>query len=175
MDASTRIPIRNTFVHPDYDSIKNTNDIALVKLGRPTTTIPICILSSDPFDIPTAQLPISFKLNIPDVNHSTQHSREIVQVIDSEVCQRKLNMYQIDLNLTEGQVCSISTDGIHNFYETFNLGSVLYLKKESFDGQYYLTAISTFGFMGNVSDFNTVFMNVAYYSKWIQESLAQYL
>nr|XP_029732610.1 testisin-like [Aedes albopictus] len=104
LDTSTRILVRNVFVQPDYDSTKNGNDIALVELGRPTTAIPICLPTLDPFDSPEAtQFHVMHKYNIPDAYYNTQHFREVAQMVDLEVCQEKFNMYQIEVNLTKGQ------------------------------------------------------------------------
>lgn len=170
----SRIPVRDTFAHPDFDTPKYANDIALVKLKRPTTANPICPPSLDPLNLYDAT---KFHFIGSDMYKKTQNFRMDAQLVDLIACQSKFIEHGFNVTLTRGQVCSTLVDKNDNINESsFGLLSapMQYAKTGFFGKQFFLTAFASFGIRDLLlSEFPTVFTNVVHYSDWIREKIQQ--
>nr|XP_029720524.1 polyserase-2-like [Aedes albopictus] len=166
----SRIRIHDTFIHPDFSFRKNANDIAMAKLNRPATVNPICLPLLDPLELPDISQLHTIGV---DLNDTARYFRNVTQLIDLEICQKQLDRTNKRMNLTMGHACS--TNVIEDIDLMYYLVSAprQHGQQKFFDGQYFLAAFMLLQVEVTSSEYFSVFTNVAYYSKWIRETIGQ--
>nr|XP_029720064.1 transmembrane protease serine 9-like [Aedes albopictus] len=173
--TATRIPVRGISIHPDYDTPKFANSIALIKLDKPTTTTPICLAPRDATDLPRDK-----KFTIIGWKRSNRPEkpmiRNVVQLASFADCRSKYAGEKLVLDSSGGQVCSTYSHDDDSSSCSHYLGSApfQYVKNGPFEGRYFLAAISSFGHSNCKRDeYPDVFTNVAHYSDWLYEKVKQ--
>lgn len=173
--TSTRIPVRGISIHPNYDTPKYANSIALVKLERPTTATPICLPPAG-----VSELPKDRKFTIIGWKRNNRKEkpmiRNVVQLANFGACRIKYAEERIVLDSTGGQVCSTYSHDDDSSSCSHYMGSApfQYVRNGPFEGRYFLAAVSSFGHSNCRRDeFPDVFTNVAHYSSWIRQKVKQ--
>ncbi|XP_058818626.1 polyserase-2-like [Topomyia yanbarensis] len=172
--TSERIPVVGVSVHGDYNNPKYTNNIALVKLGRPTMMTPIC-LPTKGSSLPTNKLMsiVGWKKHERPEKHLI---RNVVQLTDFNACRRKYTEVSIQLDTTGGQICSTYShaDDDENCSHYMGSAPFQYVRNGPREGRYFLAAISSFGHSNcKREDYSDVFTNVVHYSDWIYDKVKQ--
>lgn len=170
--TATRTPVRGISIHPSYNNPKFANNIALIKLQRPTTANPICLPSQ------RSTMPEATKFIIIGWKKNSRKEkpmiRNVVQLAEFDACREKYAEENIPLDATGGQVCSTYSHDDEGGGCSHYMGSApfQYVRNGPFEGRYFLAAISSFGYTNcRRDDFSDVFTNVAHYSDWIREKV----
>ncbi|XP_065091701.1 prostasin-like [Ochlerotatus camptorhynchus] len=171
--TTTRILVRRTFVHSNFNNPKFANNIALIKLEHPTTANPICLLPKMSILPPPNQCTIiGWKKNFRKEKPLTR--RTMVELDDFSYCQSIYAEQNISLDSTGGQMCCsfLHDDDSENCSHFMGSAPFQYVRGGQFEGQYFLAAISSFGHSNCWRyEFSDVFTNVAHYADWIQRKV----
>lgn len=173
--SSDRIAITGASPHPNYNSPKFANNIALLMLGKPTTMTPIC-LPPKGFPLPTSGKLFSIIGWKKNNRREKPLIRNVVQLADFETCRRKYLRANVTLDATGGQLCSTYNHDDDGESCSHYMGSApfQYVMNGPTEGRYYLAAISSFGHTNcRMDEYSDVFTNVAHYVDWIQEKVSK--
>ncbi|XP_053695286.1 polyserase-2-like [Sabethes cyaneus] len=172
--TAERVPVKGVSVHPDYNNPKFANNIALIKMGRATSMIPIC-LPTKGTAVPSNKLLsiIGWKKHARPEKHLI---RNVVQKANFDTCERKYAEASIRLDSSGGQICSTYNhfDDDVNCSHYMGAAPFQYVRNGPLEGRYFLAAVSSFGHSDcRREEYSDVFTNVAHYSDWIRDKVKQ--
>ncbi|XP_055644226.1 uncharacterized protein LOC129780218 [Toxorhynchites rutilus septentrionalis] len=164
-----RIAVQRLSAHPFHD--KFSNNIALIKLSRPTAMTPICLPPRGSFT-PTNKsfIIVGWKKTLRLEKHLF---RNMVQIADLDACREIYAGKTVALAVDGSQICSAYNhdDGRDRCSPYLGSAPLAYVGGVSpAVGRYFLAAISSFGYANcKREDIPDVFSSVDYYADWIYD------
>lgn len=170
--TSERIPVQSISVHPEYDTPKFANNIALIKLDQSTLSTPICLPAK------RSTLPADKTFTIIGWKKNAREEkpmiRNVVQIANFEGCRRKYTEAKISLDTSGGQICSTYNHDDDGGSCSHYMGAApfQYSWNSPLEARYFLAAISSFGHANcKREEYSDVFTNVAQYADWIYDKV----
>uniref|UniRef100_A0A1L8DQA5 CLIP domain-containing serine protease n=1 Tax=Nyssomyia neivai TaxID=330878 RepID=A0A1L8DQA5_9DIPT len=172
------ILVEETILHPEYNSRKHKNDIALLRLKEPVQLNefiqPICLPFSEQFKTNTFDgkrlytsgwgtagggtgTPINIKQNTQFVG------------VNNEKCNEIYSSHNIDVG--QDQLCASPKNGIDDSCKSDSGAPLMTQDPKSNKGNWYAVGVLSFGSRCGQTDWPDVFVRVSEYLDWISQTV----
>uniref|UniRef100_U5ELY5 Putative trypsin-like serine protease n=1 Tax=Corethrella appendiculata TaxID=1370023 RepID=U5ELY5_9DIPT len=166
------IKIQSILIHPQFNKPKYTNDIALLRLERPTTMEPICMPLTDSQMNKVLNQFTRVGWRKSGLNHEIMQ-REPAKVLDSQICKGKLQEFDVPFDKYDRQICIENQKSEGNCTYLMAGTPLQTVLSTGFFEKYFLFGLSSFGPVKCGDDYPDVYTSTRHYINWILNTISE--
>ncbi|XP_058835936.1 ovochymase-2-like [Topomyia yanbarensis] len=162
------IDVEKVFKHPQFNSPRYDNNVALLKLKHPADATrsnvkPICLPTLEDYnEIYT----ISGWRRVGRQSHILKRDTALLE--DHEKCRSIYGKINISLSSDGNQICgTYYHENVHDCFHFMSGAPLQYVKNADRKNQYFLKGLFSFGFPKCQLNYTDVFININRYAQWI--------